>query len=331
MASHGPLLQFALLAGFVLAITLSLLLAACERPLRRLASGKAPAQRARIAWWVLVTPALAGIGYMVMTIAMPSVLHDSARFAAACSAHSGSLWHLCVWHPNESGQSAWLWGALALLAAYAVWLVVRAAAGLWRNRQTLIAMLRLSWRHGHSGKVHVLEADQPLALACGIGRGHILLSTALLERLDATQLRVVLAHEQAHITHRDVLYRLIAAVLSGIQLPGTRRRLLRDLELALEQRCDLAAAETVGSSLVVAETIVAVEKMFRHHTRGRAPLSMAFLSDFVSERVQALLSPRHESASGLIWMLGMAVVSFCILSAGWLHHFTESFITLLAG
>ncbi|MGC2917659.1 M48 family metalloprotease, partial [Pseudomonas aeruginosa] len=57
-------------------------------------------------------------------------------------------------------------------------------------------------------------------------------------RLDPTQLRVVLAHELAHIANRDVLHRLFAVVLWSILLPGTRRRVVRDLELAVEQRCD---------------------------------------------------------------------------------------------
>ena len=35
MTSYGPLLQFALLSGFVLAVTLTLLIGAFERPLRR--------------------------------------------------------------------------------------------------------------------------------------------------------------------------------------------------------------------------------------------------------------------------------------------------------
>ena len=327
--SHGQLLQFALLAGFVLAITLSLLIAVCGRLLRRRLSSKTPPQRARITWWILVTPALAGIAYAAMTVAMQSVFHDSDRLAAACYQHSGSLLHLCVWHPSDSGQSLLLWGALALLAAYAVWLAARAALSLWRARQTLAAMLRLSWRPGHPDKLHVLDADQPMALACGIGRGHILLSTSLMQRLDATQLRVVLAHEQAHIAHRDVLYRLIAIVLSSIQLPGTRRRLLRDLELALEQRCDFAAASAVGCPLVVAETIVAVEKIFRNHAREHRPLSMAFFSDFVPERVEALLAPEHSAVSYLGAFLGFCVLVFCSLSTGWLHAFTESLITVL--
>jgi hypothetical protein len=68
MSSHAPLLQFALLSGFVLAITLAMLIAACERPLRRLLVCQAPKQRARLIWWLLVAPALAGIGYMVVTM-----------------------------------------------------------------------------------------------------------------------------------------------------------------------------------------------------------------------------------------------------------------------
>lgn len=329
MASHGPLLQFALLAGFVLAITLSLLIAAGERPLRHLLSSRAPAQRARIFWWMLVTPALAGIGYAATTIAMPSVSHGADLLAAACSAHADALWHLCVWHPSDSGQSAGLWIALALLAGYAAYLGVRAAAGLWRGRQILATMMRLSRRPEHSERLHVLEVAQPLAMACGIGRGHVLLSTSLLEQLNPTQLRVVLAHEQAHVAHRDVLYRLIAAVFSSIQLPGVRRRLLSDLELALEQRCDFSAAAAVGCPIVVAEVIVAVENIFKHHAKAHVPLSMAFFSEFVAERVEALLSPQRRAVSYVGALLSGSVLAFCSLSTGWLHLLTESLIRML--
>ncbi len=330
MVNHWSLLQFALIAGFVLAATLTLLTAACERPLRRLLSDKTPPQRVRILWWVLVTPALAGTTYAVMTIAMPSVLHDSAGFAAVCSTHFDTLWHWCIWHSSENGQSIWLWIALVLLAGYATWSVVRAVADYWRIRQTYAAMIRLSRFSEYPNRLHVLDTDRPVALACGIGRGCILLSSSLLEQLDSRQLRIVLAHEQAHIAHRDVLYRLIAVVLSSIQLPGTRHRLLNDLELALEQRCDLAAAKSVGCPIAVAETIIAVEKIFQGSTKKDIPLSMAFFSDFVLERVEALLSPECKSVSYLGLFLGLGVLTFCSLSVGWLHSLTESFIAMLA-
>jgi len=189
--------------------------------------------------------------------------------------------------------------------------------------------VRLSGRPGHPDKLRVLDVEQPMALACGVGRGHILLSTSLMRRLNPMQLRVVLAHEQAHIANRDVLNRLTAAVLSSIQLPGVRRRLLRDLELALEQRCDFAAAKEVGCPVTVAETIVTVEKIFRQHAREQVPLTMAFFSDFVPERVEALLSSRHTSISYLGPMLGIFVLAFCSLSTGWLHFVAESLITVM--
>ena len=332
MTGPGELLQFALLAGFLMAVTLGLLIAACALPLRRLLAVSTPARRARMAWWLLATPALVGLAYAGLTVGMPTLLHDSARFAAACSAHSGHFWHLCLWHPTGHGQNAWLWAALMLVGAYAAWLAVRAAAALWRHRQELLVLLRLARRRGRTDRLRVLDSDQPMALACGTGRGHILLSTALLEQLTPTQLRVVLAHEQAHVAHRDVLCRLVAALLSAIQLPGTRRWLLGELDLALEQRCDLAAASAVGSRLVVADTIVAVERAFRRHASRPTPaLAKAFLSGFVAERVQALLAPASDTAHWPGRLVAVTLGGFCVLSAGWLHHVTESFVALLAG
>lgn len=331
MVSHGPLLQFALMAGCVLAIKLALLTAACEFPLRCWMADKSPGQRARIAWWMLVAPAVAGTFYAAMTIALPALLRDSEGFSAACATHSNSLLHLCIWHPSANDASTWLWMALAVLGGYAIWLAARAVAGLWRLHRKLTAMVKLSRLTDQSDGFHILAAEQPLALAFGLGRGHILLSTSLLERLDATQLRIVLAHEQAHVANRDVFFRLSAVVLSCLQLPATRRRLLRDLELAMEQRCDFAAAKRVDSPILVAETIVAVERMFRCKAQGHALLSMGFFSEFVSERVQALLTPQHDSNSRTGWVLATAVLSLSALSIGWLHHFTEFFIALLAG
>lgn len=331
MTGPGELLQFALLAGFLMLITLGLLVAAGTRPLRRLLAASPPARRARMAWWLLAAPALVGLAYAGLIVAMPTLLRDSAQFAAACSVHAGHFWHLCLWHPTGHGQHAGLWVGLMLVGAYAAWLAVRAAAALWRHRQELLALLHLARRRGRSDRLRVLDSDQPMALACGIGRGHILLSTALLERLTPVQLRVVLAHEQAHVAHRDVAWRLVAALLSAVQLPGVRRWLLAELDLALEQRCDLAAARVVGSRLLVADTIVAVEKVFRRHTGAAAPLAKAFLSGFVAERVQALLAPARDAVAWPGRLLGLAVISFCVLSAGWLHHVTEGLLALLAG
>ena len=324
------LLQFALLAGLLLALALSGLMAALERPLRGLLSSKPPAQRATLLWWLLVTPALAGIGYTGLVLLSPLMLSQSSTIATACAAHANSLLHLCVWHPLDATQSALLWAALAALSGLGLCLALAALVRLWRARRRLLALLRLGLRSGHSQNLCILDTPQPLALASGVGQRPILLSRSLLEHLQPRQLQVVLAHEQAHITNRDVFYRLIAAALSQMLWPGTRRRLLRDLELALEQRSDVAAAEAVGSSLVVAETIVAVERLFQRHSRTDTALSMAFLSDFATERVTALLARPRRRSPYLGGFLVASVLTLCALSVGWLHHATEALISLLA-
>ncbi len=329
--SFGPLLQFALVIGFVMAIALSLLIACIERPLRRVLASKSPRQRVRILYGLLMAPALLGLGYVLMTLSVPSLFGNSAWLAAACHGHADNLWHLCLWHPSDRGQSAWLWAALVLWLGYAAWLAGRAATALWRHRRRLAALLRLSRRSGPAGHFRVVEADQPMAMACGVARRHVLLSTALLERLDARQLQVVLAHEQAHHSHRDVFWRLLAGVLSWIQLPGPRQRLSRDLALALEQRCDRFAAESVGCPVVVAETIVTVRKMLRQDVPLQSPLGLAFISDFVSERVQALLAPPPTASSWLDVLLVTGLFSFCLVSIGWLHRIAEVLIAVLPG
>lgn len=329
MSGIAPLLQFALLSGFVLALTIALLLAAAERPLRNLLQRQAPQHRARLTWWLLVAPLATGAVYAAITVAMPSLFHDSAQFAAACSGHTGSWWHACVWHPSDHGQSLGVWVAMAVLGGLVGWLAARALGSLWAARRLARTMLRLSRPPRHPAEAHVLESEQPLALACGVGRGHVVLSQSLLDRLDPLQLRVVLAHEHSHVHHRDVLWRLLARLLSGLHLPGPRRRLLECLELASEQRCDRAAAEVVGSRLAVAETILAVERLFRGATPP--PMTAAFSTGFVRERVHALLSAQQDRRGWLGSALAATLVAFAALSAGWLHHFTESLIAVLAG
>ena len=329
MIASLPLIQFALLAGFCLATALALLIAASERTLQRVLARQVPARRARVLWWALAAPALCGIGYAVVTFATPAVLRGWSGFAAACSGHGDSLWHACVWHPSAHGDSPWVWAAMAALLGHAAWLGARALRGAWRARRSLSTMLRLSHRRSDTG-VHVIDAEQPLAVACGFGRGEVLLSRALVERLDRAQLAVVLAHEAAHLRHRDPLWRFAAQLLSGLHLPNTRRRLLAALELATEQRCDRAAAEAVGSRVTVAATIVAVERIFRGEVHPLQRHGAGFVTSFVPERVQALLASEADPRVHVGPPLAAVLLVFCLSSTGWLHHLTESLVALLA-
>jgi len=90
----------------------------------------------------------------------------------------------------------------------------------------------------------------------------------------------------AHERRRDVAKRALASVLVGLHTPATRRRLLDDLVVATDLAAD--AARAVGSSLRVANAILAVE----HLTADVRPnqLALAVGEASVGSRIEALLA-----------------------------------------
>jgi heat shock protein HtpX len=66
-------------------------------------------------------------------------------------------------------------------------------------------------------RLYLIEADHPNAFATGRGPQHaaVAVTSGLLALLNRDELAGVLAHELAHIKHRDVLFTSIAAMLAG--------------------------------------------------------------------------------------------------------------------
>jgi heat shock protein HtpX len=66
-------------------------------------------------------------------------------------------------------------------------------------------------------KVYLIESDQPNAFATGRNpqNAAVAATTGLLRRLNADEVRGVLAHELGHVQHRDSLTMTITAVLAG--------------------------------------------------------------------------------------------------------------------
>lgn len=316
------LLQFAVAAALVMALALALIISASARVLRRQISQAPPARRVWLLAGVLAAPAVAALCYGGLILALPLVLQESTRLDSACAGHAQALWHLCVWHPGSHGQVPWLWSALAVPLLLLAGAGTRSLILVRRQRRMVETMAKLG--RPYSTSVHVVESPEAIALACGLGRGRILLSNTLLNRLPLLQVRAVVAHEQAHLAQRDLALRITVSLLSRLLMPGTRRRLLSELDLALEQRCDQAAARAVGSPLVVAEAIVAVERL--RNEPLRTPWAMTFDSDFVSQRVEALLVAPGDRARWLGPVLTAVFLAICVLSVGWVHHATELLI-----
>jgi heat shock protein HtpX len=66
-------------------------------------------------------------------------------------------------------------------------------------------------------KIYLMEQDQPNAFATGRNPEHgaIAVTTGIMHMLSREELKGVLAHELAHIKHRDILVGTIAATIAG--------------------------------------------------------------------------------------------------------------------
>jgi Zn-dependent protease with chaperone function len=320
-------LPFALLGGMLFALLLTLVIAVVERPLLARFASLAPHQRAPLLVAVLLAPAVGGIVHAALTTASAVMAREDGLLAAVCADHGGSVWHACVWHPPEAASAPLAWVLLTALCTALLVVGVHAGISLRRARRAVVALLRLS-QPGAGARVVI--SDQPLALTAGID-GHVVLSSALLEHLDARQLRIVLAHELAHVAHRDVLWRWLASGLSRLHLPAIRARLRAALDVAVEQRCDRVAATVDGDPLAVAETIVAVERLFAgRRAHPSAVLAAHFVHGMVDARVSALLAPPNAHVRGLGSSLLAALATLAVAANGSVHHLTEFLLTGLA-
>lgn len=243
-----------------------------------------------------------------------------------CVAHSDHHVHLCVIHQPAGAGSALVWAALALLAVFGLRAVMRAARALWRAHRAIEPLVAHAEIDGDL-RVGWVRCGLPLALTVGLLRPRVLVSDALREQLPGDLLEAVIAHERAHERRRDVAKRAIASVLARLHVPTVRRLLLEDLVVATELAADADAARAVGSSLCVADAILAVE----HLNADARPnqLAFAFGEASVGSRIEALLAPaiaprrRHRVA----WIFGtLVVVTVCALP---LHHAVETLLTSL--
>lgn len=189
--------------------------------------------------------------HVVRRVSPPSatrLLAGCAVFSAAASA--GTLVLLSVGGLLSAGTAArhgaavpalrdpvpWPIGVIAC-AAVAVMLVTlaQAMAGEWRMLRALQDLVA-----GCGDGLMVLEDSRPYAYAVPVGRGTVVVSTAMMATLTADERRALLAHEQTHLDHRHHAYKIVvaAAVAFNPLLGGVRR----ELKLQIERWADEGAA-----------------------------------------------------------------------------------------
>ncbi|MEV8226039.1 M56 family metallopeptidase [Streptomyces sp. NPDC079167] len=145
---------------------------------------------------------------------------------------------------------------------------------------------------GAAGDLVVVPSPDPYAYALPGGRGRVVVSTAMMDCLDARERHALVAHERAHLSgrhHRYLLVTQLAARANPFLLP-----LRTAVAYSTERWADEEAAYAVGSRRTVARA-VGKAALFSHRHPGPAVLP-AFAASLptgpVPRRVAALLDPR---------------------------------------
>jgi hypothetical protein len=258
----------------------------------------------------------------------PSLLTAVGVLGDHCTEPGHSHAHLCVLHPPAWSGHELPWVLFGLASAVAVGAATTAARALVGGRQIERA-LRAASRPEAGLPARVVVSETPLSLTAGLRRPTIFLSSGLLRALPRPFLDVVIAHERAHVARHDTLRALLASVLAWLHFPWTRHRLLADLALAHEEACDDRAGREVGSRVVVARAIIAVERLLAQ--AALAPTA-GFMGGNVTARVERLLRDDGDESRGPHGLLAAGVVAALLVSVLVpVHHLTETFLHLVLG
>lgn len=271
-----------------------------------------------------VAPVIVGTAVAILTwvSTFDAVIDFIAHHCHAANSVSFCLPHVQLPLPPHLEMPMIL--VLAGLVFAAVVAMLGRAAAWERVKVSLCAISRTC----RDLSVRIIDDERPLAVCAGIMRPTVFVSKGLISRLNAAELKIVLAHEHAHARRRDGLQQLLALYLSIGHLSSIRRLILNDLVLASEQACDEDAARRTSGRIDVAQAIVKVERLLQDTPRGNhlsgvvalmgssVPARIEFLLDEPGPRVRAIAL--HLAVSAIFFVL------FLLIGAEPLHHFIES-------
>jgi hypothetical protein len=170
----------------------------------------------------------------------------------------------------------------------------------------------------------------PAVATLGLLRPTIVVSGRLNEVLDPEALAAAMAHEEAHVRHRDPLRIWLAQIATDMQWPSPAARSrfdgwLSSLEIARDEEARVEGAP--GPALAAA--VVAVAKMTMG---GRHELSMATLTGTgasIASRIHRLLGPMPPYAHSPSMVVPIAVILALTIAIGAGVECGDSFLRAL--
>ena len=180
-------------------------------------------------------------------------------------------------------------------------LIMRITLTVARERRTVKDLSELVDEHG--GGLMVLDDARFYAYAVPVGKGTIIVSTAMLNSLTETERKALLAHERAHLQHRHRMHRTLASLAAATNplLNGVHR----EMKLQTERWADETAAEQ--TTRAVTATSLARAALA---STGSPAAALAYVSNHVRERIAALaIAP---PISNWNWVVPIAVAAVVV-------------------
>lgn len=283
--------------------------------------GWGPAGERRLSALTAVLP-LALAAVLTATLAV-----HSAAGQDHCADHDHHA-HLCVAHAQAWLDRPW---ALALVGAAATVVVLRLGALVATVLRAHSAVTQLRRASARIGDVRLVESPRPFCFVAGLWRPQIYASTAAWHGLDADEREAMLAHERAHVRHRDLAARAVLHAITVIAAPFGAGAMLRRWDDATERLRDRDAADAVGDPAAVAGAMVRMCRL------GAPPVASGALGftgarTALEGRVGALLAEeargdRVATALAIAWLALVTVATLAAVTlAEPLHHGLESLL-----
>ena len=315
------LIQSGFLALFFFA-ALTALLSALLYPRVRNMLTRLPCQsRSKLLTGWLLSPTLIGLLLAFFGL-LPSWMDSHELATEHCASHANGIAHLCWFDPLvHLSDSLWMTG-IGVLASVILFNAYK-GIHLLVKYQHFQTTLRLIGQPERQRDVFRIASDDLFVFSCGLLSPRAFISSRLIEQLSAKQLAVVLAHEQAHCSRRDVLRRLFLSLAAWFHFSATRQQLLADLELAHEQICDAAAVQKVGDRFFVAETIVDIVRKLNRPLPEQDMGVIAFNGSHIDIRIRQLLEQPKPLNRHTVFSLSLLFVVFfggVLALAMPLHH-----------
>jgi beta-lactamase regulating signal transducer with metallopeptidase domain len=226
--------------------------------------------------------------------------------------------------PGALATAAWaivlVWLAATSVLVMRLLLSLRVTAGLRRDDVRPVTPWLQSVCDDVARNIGVLRpllrcsASVEVPTVIGVTRPLLLLPAGLDASVTPAELRLLVAHELAHVRRRDCAINLAQTLIESVFFQPGARWLSSRLRAEREIACDEAAVRAIGGPLVLARALERLELL-----RAPLPLSLAANSGSLLHRIVRLLATRREptrTRRGLALLLNPVCATALVLAPG---------------